>query len=59
MDVQFQMNPLLEIVTNQLEENIIQGRLLLSGPSFRSALVSDIKSLILSGFPLTSLHLAS
>ena len=45
--------------SNQLEENIIQGRLLLSGSSFRSALVSDIKSLILSGFPLTSLYLAS
>ena len=31
---------------------------MLSGPSFRSAFVFSINSLILSGFPLTSFHLA-
>ena len=31
---------------------------MLSGPSFRSAFVYSISSLILSGFPLTSFHLA-
>ena len=31
---------------------------MLSGPSFRSAFVFSIDSLILSGFPLTTLHLA-
>ena len=31
---------------------------MLSGPSFKSAFVFSINSLILSGFPLTSFHLA-
>ena len=31
---------------------------MLSGPSFRSAFISNINSLILSGFSLTSFHLA-
>ena len=31
---------------------------MLSGPSFRSAFVFGINSLILSGFPSTSFHLA-
>ena len=31
---------------------------MLSGPSFRSAFVFSIDSLIFSGFPLTSFHLA-
>ena len=31
---------------------------MLSGPSFRSAFVFNINPLILSGFPLTSFHLA-
>ena len=31
---------------------------MLSGPSFRSAFIFSINSLILSGFPLTSFHLA-
>ena len=31
---------------------------MLSGPSFRSAYIFSINSLILSGFPLTSFHLA-
>ena len=31
---------------------------MLSGPSFRSAFVFSINSLILSGFPLTSFHLS-
>ena len=31
---------------------------MLSGPSFTSTFVFSINSLILSGFPLTSLHLA-
>ena len=44
--------PLLQIITNQLKENIIQGWLfILSGPSFRSAFVFSINSLFLSGFP--------
>ena len=31
---------------------------MLSGPSFRSAFVFSLSSLILSGFPLVSFHLA-
>ena len=31
---------------------------MLSGPSFRSAFVFSVNSLILSAFPLTSFHLA-
>ena len=31
---------------------------MLSSPSFRSAFIFSINSLILSGFPLTSFHLA-
>ena len=31
---------------------------MLSGPSFRSAFVLSINSLIMSGFPFTSFHLA-
>ena len=31
---------------------------MLSGPSFRSAFVFSINSLIMSGFPFTSFHLA-
>ena len=31
---------------------------MISGPSFRSAFAFSINSLILSGFPLTSIHLA-
>ena len=54
----FKRNPPLQMITNQLKENKIQGWLfILSGPSFRSAFVFSIKSLILSGFPLTSFHL--
>ena len=65
LDIQFQRIPLppsflpsFQIITNQ--KSIIQGWLLymLSGPSFRSAFVFIINSLILSGFPLTSFHLA-
>ena len=63
LDVQFQTNPLLtpslQMIANQLKENIIQGWLfMLSGPSFRSAFIFSINSLILSGFPLTSFLLA-
>ena len=42
----------------QLKENIIQEWLMLWGPSFRSAFFLSINPLILSGFPLTSFHLA-
>ena len=67
---QFQMNPSslslsislslsLQMIANQLKENIMQGWLFMSsGSSFRSAFVFSINSLILSGFPLTSFHLA-
>ena len=58
LDVQFQTNPHLQMITIQLKENIIQGWLfMLSGPSFRSPFVFSINSFILSGFPLTSFHL--
>ena len=42
------------MITNQLKGNIILGWL--SGLSFRSAFVSSINSLILSGVPLISFH---
>ena len=60
LDVQFQTPPLpLQMITNQLKENIIQGWLLymLSGPFFMSAFIYSISSLILSDFSLTSFHL--
>ena len=53
MDVQFQTNP--------QSKNKIQSKddyYMLSGPSFRSAFVFSINPLILSGFHLTSFHLA-
>ena len=51
--------PSLQMITNQLKENIIQGWLfILSFPFFRSAFFFSINSLILSGFPLTFSHLA-
>ena len=46
----------LQMITNQLKENIIQGLLLYA--IMLSAFVFSIKSLILSGFSLTSFHLA-
>ena len=59
LDVQFQMIPPLQIIINQLKENIIQGWLLYVIRSFlQLAFVSSINSLILSGFLLTSFHLA-
>ena len=60
LDVQCQTPPLpLQMITNQLKENIIQGWLLymLSGPFFMSAFIFSISSLILSDFSLTSFHL--
>ena len=49
----------LQMITNELKEYIIQGWLLyVIRPSFRSVFVFSINSLILSGFPLTSFHLA-
>ena len=59
-DIQFQMTrPPLQMIRNELKENVIQGWLyILSSPSFRSAFIFSINSLILSGFPLTSFHLA-
>ena len=45
-----------QMLINQSKENIIQGWL--SDPSFRSALVFSINSLVSSGFSLTSFHLA-
>ena len=43
----------LQMITNQLKENIIHGWLFMwSGPSFWSAFVFSINSLILSGFPV-------
>ena len=48
----------LQMITNQLKENIIQGWLfMLSGTPFMSAFVFSINSLVLSGFPLISFHL--
>ena len=48
----------LQMITNQLKENIIQGWLfMLSGTPFMSAFVFSINSLILPGFPLISFHL--
>ena len=61
-DVQFQTNSLLQMITNPRMTiiYIIQGWLLymLSGPSFRTAFVFSINSLILYGFLLTFFHLA-
>ena len=49
----------LQMISNQLKENIIQGWLyMLSCQSFRSAFVFSINSLILPGLPLISFHLA-
>ena len=49
----------LQIITNQFKENIIQGWLLHVIRSFlRSDFILSINSLILSGFPLTFIHLA-
>ena len=50
--------PSLQMRTNQLKENNPRMTIMLSGLSFRSALVLSVKWLILSGFPLTSFHLA-
>ena len=48
----------LQIMTNQLKENIIKDDYYMSsGPSFRSAFIFSINSLILPGFSLTSFHL--
>ena len=47
----------LQMTTNQLKEDITQGQLLY-GLSLRSAFDFSINSLILSGFPLASFHLA-
>ena len=62
LHVQFQTKPplSLQMISNQLKENIISkdDYYMLSGPSFRSAFVFSINSLILSGFPLTYFHLA-
>ena len=60
LDVHFQKNHPLLMITNHLKENIIQGLYyyMLSDLSFRSAFVFSINSLVLSGFPLTSFHLA-
>ena len=59
LDVQLQMIPPLQMIINQLKENIIQGWLLYVIRSFlQLAFVSSINSLILSGFLLTSFHLA-
>ena len=52
------MNPLLQMITNQFKKNNPRMTIMLSGPSFRSAFVFGINSLILSGFPLTSFDLA-
>ena len=52
------MNPLLQMITNQFNQNNPRMTIMLSGPSFRSAFVFGINSLILSGFPLTSFDLA-
>ena len=50
------------MITNQFKENIIQGLLLYVTRSFRlsfwSAFTFSINSLILSGFPFISFHLA-
>ena len=46
----------LQMITNKLKENIIQGWLW--GSSLRSTFVFSISSLILPGFPLISFHLA-
>ena len=54
--------PPLQMITNQLKESESKESkddyYMLSSPSLRSALVFSINSLILSGFPLTSFHLA-
>ena len=51
-----------QMITNQFKENIIQGLLLYVIRSFRlsfwSAFAFSINSLILSGFPFISFHLA-
>ena len=52
LDVQFQTTPPpFQMITNQLKENIIQGRLLFVTRSFFQVIFS-INLLILSGFPL-------
>ena len=52
----FKQNPHLQMITNQLKENIIQGCLLYVSRSFLQ--FDFLNSLILLGFPLTSFHLA-
>ena len=50
----------LQMITNQLKENIIQGwcdYYMLSGPFFRLAFVFSMNPLLMSGFPLSSFHL--
>ena len=51
--------PPLQMITNQLKgKMILRWLYMLSGLSFRSAFVFSINSLILTGFLLTSFHLA-
>ena len=50
----FKRKSSLQMITNQLKENIIQG----SDLSLRLVFVFNTNSLILSGSPLTSFHLA-
>ena len=52
-------NEPFQMITNHLKENIQDDYYVLSGPSSRSAFFFSIISLILSGFLLTSFHIAS
>ena len=59
LDVQFQTNHLPPSLLSLNDNQSIQGWLfMLSSPSFKSAFVFSINSLILCSFPLTSFHLA-
>ena len=60
LNIQFQtLPPPLQMITNQLKENTIQGWLLYVIRSFiQVGFRCQYKLLILSGFPLTSFHLA-
>ena len=50
--------PPFQMITTQLKKQSKDDYYTLLGPSFRLAFVFSINSFILSGFPLTSFHLA-